>query len=198
MKHKGKSNPPGRRKIIGALRELLSAKNFQAITTAEIANTAGVTEGLIYKYFSDKNDLLYQLLQLHFTEFVAELSSRMDGCGESRGKLEIIVRTTLESYAGNRVFARILLLEVRNSPSYFSSEAYEVVRQYAENVLNIIEEGREKGELRADTDALVLRKILFGTMEHACLGEVIFGRKLDVEKTTSAIMDILFNGVKPS
>ncbi len=41
--------PPGKVKIMEALKVLLEQKEFASITTSELAATAGVTEGLIYK-----------------------------------------------------------------------------------------------------------------------------------------------------
>jgi TetR/AcrR family fatty acid metabolism transcriptional regulator len=73
MKHKGKTNPPGRIKIIKSFSRLMKEKDFHSITTAEIAGNAKVTEGLIYKYFKDKKDLLYQVLNDHFAEFLEKL-----------------------------------------------------------------------------------------------------------------------------
>lgn len=196
MKHQGKTNPPGRRKIIEALFELMKVKNFHRITTAEIARTAGVTEGLIYKYFEDKTDLLYQVLHLHFAEFNNEVLEKLKSERSSIGKLETVIRASLESYSSNRVFARMLLLEVRSLPSYFESDAYEMVRVYAATILDIINEGVQSGEIRPDIDPYVLRKMLIGGIEHACLGEIIFGRDLDVEKTTEAMTQILLHGVR--
>ena len=46
-----RNRPPGRIKIVQALISLLEQKEFNAVTTAEIAKKAGVTEALIYKYF---------------------------------------------------------------------------------------------------------------------------------------------------
>jgi DNA-binding transcriptional regulator YbjK len=54
------STAPGYIKIVGALKLLLKEKEFNAITWAEIARTAGVNEALIYKYFHDKRNLLYR------------------------------------------------------------------------------------------------------------------------------------------
>ena len=59
---KARPSPPGRLEIVASLKTLLAEKDFGAITTAEIAKTAGVTEALIYKYFKDKRDLLHQIL----------------------------------------------------------------------------------------------------------------------------------------
>jgi TetR/AcrR family fatty acid metabolism transcriptional regulator len=63
-----KSFPPGRVKIADALRLLLEEKDFNGITTAEIARQAGVTDALIYKYFKDKRDLLHQLLSEYLNQ----------------------------------------------------------------------------------------------------------------------------------
>lgn len=197
MKHQKKTNPPGRRKIIKALDELMKRNNFHAITTAEIAATAGVTEGLIYKYFKDKKDLLYEVLNVHFQAFQADIEQQVTGKPSCLAKLETVISATLTSYAANRVFAKILLLEVRSSPSYFDSEAYAIVRLYARTILDIIHDGIRLGEIRNDVDPALLQKTLIGAIEHACLGEVIFTRELDVTKTTAALSNILFNGVKP-
>ena len=128
MKHSGKTNPAGRRKIIRALTKLMGDKDFHSITTAEIAETAGVTEGLIYKYFRDKKDLLYQVLNDIFIQFNNTVISRIADKPTAVEKLEIIVHTSIEYLLANRVFAKMLLLEVRNSPVFFNSEAYAMVR----------------------------------------------------------------------
>ncbi len=68
-KSKAKSLPPGRIKITQALKLLLERKEFGAVTTAEIAKQAGVTEALIYKYFKDKRDLLHQVLREYLEQY---------------------------------------------------------------------------------------------------------------------------------
>ena len=196
MKHKGKTNPPGRIKIIESFFSLMKEKDFHSITTAEIARNAEVTEGLIYKYFKDKKDLLYQVLNDHFSEFLAKIENRVAREKSCVVQLEVIIFSSLESYAANRVFAKILLLEVRNSLGYFNSGAYEMVRKYAGIIINIIEDGIKKKELKPDTDPYLLRKVILGAIEHACLGEIIFGRELDIDLASKGITNIVFNGVK--
>jgi AcrR family transcriptional regulator len=196
MNHKGKTNPPGRIKIMESFSLLMAQKDFHSITTAQIARNAEVTEGLIYKYFKDKKDLLYQVLNEHFFEFQAKIENRIANKKTCIEKLEVVIFSSLESYAANRVFSKILLLEVRNSPDFFNSCAYEMVRKYAHTILEIIEKGIEKGELKPQVDAVILRKVILGAIEHACLGEIIFGKELDIDEVSTGIADIVFNGAK--
>ena len=108
--------PPGRIKIMKALTTLLRKKDFHSITTAGIAAQAGVTEGLIYKYFKDKKGLLYEVLKEHFESFLQGIEQNIKDEDSSLARLSIIIETTIKSYSANRVFARILLLEVRKQP----------------------------------------------------------------------------------
>ncbi len=173
---------------------LMARKDFHSITTAQIAADAKVTEGLIYKYFKDKKDLLYQVLNEHFTAFQAAVEKRIEQEKTCIQKLEIIIYSSLERYAENRIFSKILLLEVRNSPEFFKSCAYEMVKKYSRTILKIIEQGKKNSELRQDIDAYTLRKVILGAIEHACLGEIIFGKELDIDQVSSDISNIVFNG----
>ena len=196
MKHKGKTNPPGRIKIMKSFSLLMAKKDFHSITTAQIAGNANVTEGLIYKYFKDKKDLLYQVLNDHFIKFQEKIEDRIVKEKTCIKQLEIIILSSLESYADNRTFSKILLLEVRNSLDFFDSGAYEMIRKYSRTILEIIEKGIEKGELKSDVNPYILRKVLLGAIEHACLGEIIFSRKLDIDEISTGISNIVFNGAK--
>jgi AcrR family transcriptional regulator len=196
MARRGKTNPPGRIKIMNAFSELMKQKEFSAITTAEIARNGSVTEGLIYKYFKDKRDLLYQVLNEHFTEFQARIQSRVAGEESCIEQLEVIIFTSLDSYAQNRLLSRMLFLEVRSSPEFFKSGAYAMIRKYAATILEIIQDGIARKEIKEGTDPYMLRKVILGAMEHACLGEIIFGRALDIDKSSSSICEIVFNGVR--
>lgn len=191
-----KLSPPGRIKIMKAISELMKEKDFHSITTSEIAATAGVTEGLIYKYFKDKKDLLYQVLNDLFQTFHDHIVSKIEASQSSIDKLSIIIKTSLKTYTQNRVLAKILLLEVRNSPNYFESEAYEMVKMYSRTILDIINQGMEAGEIRSDINPHALRQVLLGAIEHACLGEVIFGRELNTDQVSDHICNIIFRGAQ--
>ncbi|MDY0374481.1 MAG: TetR/AcrR family transcriptional regulator [Desulfobacterium sp.] len=191
-----KPSPPGRTKIMKALATLLKAKDFNSITTAQIAAKAGVTEGLIYKYFKDKRHLLYEVLNDHFKSFLVGIDRAINDESSSLARLSIIIKTTIESYAANRVFARILLIEVRNNPDYFNCDAYSLVRIYAATILKIIRQGQADGEIDQDVDPYVFRQVILGAIEHACLGQVLFGSTMDTRQVSDAICRILFKGVQ--
>ena len=92
VKGDAKTYPPGRIKIAEALRSLLEQKEFNAITTAEIARSAGVTEALIYKYFKDKRDLLHQVLVEYLEQYHVRVREDLRGIQGALNKLRKLIQ----------------------------------------------------------------------------------------------------------
>jgi TetR/AcrR family transcriptional regulator, fatty acid metabolism regulator protein len=178
-----------------ALKVLLEQKEFASITIAEIAQTAGVTEGLIYKYFKDKRDLLHAVLAGYVEFFISRLETELQGVGGALNRLRTVIRIHVTMYAYNRVFSRILLLEVRNHPDYFQSDAYETVKRYTSLLKRIIEEGIVEGALRRDLPAESIRQVILGGIEHTCLPSVLFHHTLNPEEASDRLCDIIFRGI---
>jgi TetR/AcrR family fatty acid metabolism transcriptional regulator len=190
-----KSHPPGRIKIADALRGLLEKKEFNAITTAEIARSAGVAEALIYKYFKDKRDLLHQVLGEYLEQYHIQVNEDLRGIRGVLNKLRKLIWSHIQVYATNRVFARILLIEVRSHKDYYMSETYERVKIYSSTVLDILEEGVANQEIRGDISIKLARQVILGSIEQVCLTGITFEREIDPDVLTDAICDIVFRGI---
>jgi len=189
-------SPPGKLKIINAMRTLLEERTFESLTISDIAVTAGVTEGLIYKYFKDKRDLLHHVLKEHYDHFLVQIERDLQGIDGALNKLRKIIWSSIERYANHRVFARIILLEVRNSEEYFHSEAYDLVRQFNRILLDIIKEGIASGEIRDTLPPAYIRNAIFGTIEHSCLNRAIFNEPVSTNEAARIITELLLNGIK--
>ncbi len=193
---RNKPLPPGRVKITRALKSLLEKKEFSAITTAEIAKSAGVTEALIYKYFKDKRDLLHQVLREYLEQYGVQLEQDLKGIKGALNKLRKLIWSHINVYATNRVFARILLVEVRNHPDYYKSETYELVTIYSNTVLSMIQEGIREGEIRQDLSPKLIRHGILGSIEQVCLSSIIFGRDISPDDLTEELCEFIFQGIK--
>jgi TetR/AcrR family transcriptional regulator, fatty acid metabolism regulator protein len=188
--------PPGRIKIANALRDLLAEKDFNSITTSEISNKSGVNEALIYRYFGDKRGLLHQVLKEHLDEFVKRIALDQKGPAGSLNKLRRLIGSTIDFYDRDRVFSKMLLIEVRNYPGYFDSETYMTIKQYTNMLLAAIEEGVADGEIRSDVSPAYLRQIILGAIEHMVLPALIHNSKIDVEAYQDEISSVVFNGIR--
>jgi AcrR family transcriptional regulator len=193
-KVKTRNLPPGRIRIGEALRLLLEKKDFGSVTTAEIARTAGVTEALIYKYFKDKRDLLYQVLREYLEYYDARFELDVKGIKGALNKLRKVIWSHINVYATDRVFAKILLVEVRSFPDYYTSEPYMLVKKYSNTLKSIIEEGVSSGEIRDDVSPSIIMQMILGALENICLTAVIFDRVISPDELCEYLCELLFSG----
>ena len=188
--------PPARLKLAAAMRRLLRTKDFNSIPTAEISRTAGANEALIYRYFQDKRGLLHQVLYDYLMDFHTEIQKEIQSEPGVLDKLKCLIQAHIRMYDSNRVFARILLLEVRNFHAYFESPTYRLVKNYGKMVRDIIEAGVSIGVIRNDIPVPRIRDLILGGIEHFCISEVIFGHELAVETRADHLCSLLFEGIK--
>lgn len=62
-----------RQKILATALSLFARKGFDAVSTLEIANAAGITKPTMYYYFGSKEGLLSEILKVHYSRFLQDL-----------------------------------------------------------------------------------------------------------------------------
>jgi len=77
--------------IIKAALDLFSKDGFQATSTNKIATNAGVSEGLIFRHFKNKEGLIFAILKLNETQINASIT-----CILEEDDAKQVIKKTLE------------------------------------------------------------------------------------------------------
>jgi len=192
---KGKSTPPGRLKICNALRLLLEDKDFSSITISEIATTAEVTEALIYKYFHDKRDLLYDVLTEYLVEDYSRMEENLDGVNGAYNKLKKFILYATDTWTTERVFARILLFEISSFSNYYKSRPYYMIKKYDNKLMEIITKGVETGEFRSDLSPAFMRLMITGSLVYIWQREWHQKKKTPLDKLVPDCLEYIMDGI---
>jgi AcrR family transcriptional regulator len=75
-------NPALREQLIDAAERLLADRQVSAITTRDIARAAGLSVGVLYNYFGDKNDLVVAALLRRYDAQLAVFGEGLPVAGE--------------------------------------------------------------------------------------------------------------------
>jgi TetR/AcrR family transcriptional regulator, fatty acid metabolism regulator protein len=190
-----RSDPPGKLKLIAGLKYLLKRKNFNSITTAEIAKKAKTYESLIYWHFKDKNGMLHQIVGEYLLENIALINSEMQKIKSPLDKLKKLIWLSFYILNKKRIYAKIILIEVKSVPDYFKSQSYLIVQKFSAIVEEIIKEGIANGMIRDDIQPIVLTNIIFGGIQYCLLPAIIFNMKISPEDCTEDLFKILLYGI---
>jgi AcrR family transcriptional regulator len=84
--------------LVATTGNLLAERPPAALTTREIARTAGVSDGVLYNYFADKDELVLQAMVRRFAALLERFLASLPepGSGALDSNLEQIARAVLE------------------------------------------------------------------------------------------------------
>ena len=127
--------------------------------------------------------------------YVSRSEPALKGIKGPLNKLRKVVSLHIDMYSKDRVFAKILLLEVRSFPDYFRSDAYQIVKRYRKIILEIIKAGVRTGEIRGDVPPSVIRDLLLGAIEQVCLPGLIFNQEISADSLSENLCELIFKGI---
>src|SRR4051812_40158826 len=107
--------------ILAAATRIFAQKGYAAASITEIAQAAEVSDGLIYKYFHNKRDLLYHVLRAFYQRSIAQLETRILAEEGFEQRLHVLVREHLAVFVEDADLCRLFIAEVRVASDYSGS-----------------------------------------------------------------------------
>ena len=182
-----------RRDIAIACTELLLEKGMKNLTITEIAKTAGIGKGTIYDYFSNKEEIVFEIIRNFIEKHHHNLLNQSDKKTSTKQKVlylfDVFLSECMPYEKHLDVFREYLsvTLSSKCSPMIeFNRECSNFIRNTLEN---IIEEGINKGEINE-----VSRNLIDGIMRAERGYMVIaWAEGRDLKKEFKDFIDTLFD-----
>jgi TetR/AcrR family fatty acid metabolism transcriptional regulator len=185
-----------RRLILDAAVRVFARKGYHTCRVGDIAEEAGVAYGLLYHYFSSKEEVLETV----FRETWSELLEAMRGVEESgepaREQLRQVAAILLRAWRRDPDLVRVLVREVARTPQM--QRRVEEIDQAFRAIERIVARGQEEGEFRAELDPRLASWIFYGAIEEILTGWVL-GRLPDgdeeVARAERTVVEVIGGGL---
>ncbi|MDB5973676.1 MAG: TetR/AcrR family transcriptional regulator [Nevskia sp.] len=181
--------------ILQAARDVFCEKGYEAAAVSEIAARLDIVEGTIYKYFESKRELLLKVLEHWYEELFGDYERDLAGVAGARQRLHLLVWRHLRSVHDYPLLCRLMFREVRAEQDYHGSTVYAKNRRYTQFLVDVLKEGVETGEFRADIPLALLRDMIYGGIEHHAWNFICGRGELDVDGLAEQITLIVCNGI---
>lgn len=177
---------------------LFKEKGFENTTIDEITKEVGIAKGTFFNYFPTKESLL-----LYFREQKHELIRDLLDAERSKDvptkeKIRNFLVRLAESYEKDKELTKLFIVEYRRyvvhsglKPDDENSMHYRFTRI----LHNLLEEGSENGEIKADTDLKVAAEILGVVYFHTLIVWLRSENDLSFSRDISAKIELLFEGI---
>jgi TetR/AcrR family fatty acid metabolism transcriptional regulator len=193
---KPQQEPSKRDEILKHAMIVIGSRGFQNATISEIAKNAQVGDATIYEYFKSKEDMLLAIPIAVTEELISEIGEHMMGIKGAFNRLRKFVWWYLNFFEKNPEYACIVLLELKTSRTYISTEAYQAARTFYQIPLDIIKKGQEEGEIRKETSCYIARSLCVGVIEHITIRWLLKDRKYSLTQYADDLTDLLIKALK--
>jgi len=180
--------------IMAAARVVLREKGYEQFSTADVAERCGISEGTIYKYFINKRDLMIQVAEAWYDELAAQ--ERVGNPDRPiRDRLHVAISNHLLFIRREPQLTRFILMDLRSDPAFRQTRIFALNKQVTAWVMDVVEEGVRRGELRDDFSRKVVRNLIFGYLEHQVWAFLRGEGDFSLQECAAEITDIVLRGI---
>jgi AcrR family transcriptional regulator len=185
-----------RRLILDAAVRVFAHKGFHTSRVGDIAEEAGVAHGLLYHYFSSKDEVLETIFRENWGVLVERLNAVEESDESASDQLRHVAAIVLRTWRHQPDVVRVLVREIARSPEV-QERISELVKPI-EAIRRIIERGKENGEFRADLDPALAAVVFYGGIDELLTGWVLGQLRsgdAEIDAAERTLVDVLCAGL---
>lgn len=177
--------------MIGAAAQLVTEHGWDAVTTRQIAERAGVNQGLIHYHFRSKDDLLHAAFAAALRETFAEPGVALARATNLADAAAAVIRGLEpgEEAEPLALFSVEAMARAARDERIRHSMA-EVLAEFRQQVAARIAAGQRRGELPASLDPVGTATVLGALFDGLGL-HVLIDPSVDVERTAAAVAQLI-------
>jgi AcrR family transcriptional regulator len=175
-----------RRRIFDAARRLFDERGIDRVTMAEITAGSGLQPSTVYQYFSNKDDIVWEIVNEIMVKASEDAARSLEGAPDGLAKitrlLEYLAGELANNQAGVRFMAQFDAMYARDWPAerLLTLEA-QVNPQGLHYFEDLISEGIADGSLRPDLDPKLTMHAVINTVIGAQRRLASLGKKVELE-----------------
>ena len=190
-----------RRMILDAAVRVFARQGFHTCRVSDIADEAGVAYGLVYHYFSSKEEILDTLFLERWAVMLQAIADTDASPLTPREKLRAIASFIVDSYRHDPDLMKVIIVEVTRAANTFGRTHFERIEQAYDGIARIVEQAQREGAFRSDIGARFAAQAFYGLVEQV-LTVWIFGEMpvapAELERVKAEIVEMICGGLEAS
>jgi TetR/AcrR family transcriptional regulator, fatty acid metabolism regulator protein len=185
-----------RRQILEAAIRVFARGGFHTSRVGDIAEEAGVAHGLLYHYFSSKDELLETIFRESWDGLLDAIRAVSESDADGREQLRQVAAILLRSWRRDPDLVRVLVREIARSPEL--QRRLDLVREAFAAIERIVRGAQDRGEFRREIHPRLAATVFYGGLEEILTAWVLGGLPSDDDAVAEAertVVDVVCGGL---
>lgn len=188
-----------RRIILEAAVRVFARQGFHTCRVSDIADEAGVAYGLVYHYFSSKEEILDTLF-LERWDVMLEAIAEVDASSRSpREKLQAIAGFIVDSYRHDPELMKVIIVEVTRAANTFGRTHLAKIREAYAQIAGIVARAQAAGVFREQISPEFAALAFYGLIEQVLTGWIFDSDSAgddELERAKGLIVETICRGLE--
>jgi AcrR family transcriptional regulator len=190
-----------RRLILDAAVRVFARRGFHHCRVSDVADEANVAYGLVYHYFSSKEEILNTLFLERWQimlDAIAEIDTRD---APVRDKLHAVASFIIESYRHDPELMKVIIVEVTRAANTFGRLHLEKIREAYDGIGQIVEGARDEGSFKPAIPSAFAAMCFYGAIEQlltAWIFDVLAHTDEEYERAKDLVVEAICGGLESS
>jgi TetR/AcrR family fatty acid metabolism transcriptional regulator len=188
-----------RRLILDAAVRVFARRGFHHCRVSDVADEAGVAYGLVYHYFSSKEEILNTLF-LERWQIMLDAIAEIDSRGvPARDKLYAVAAFIIDSYRHDPDLMKVIIVEVTRAANSFGALHLDRIREAYAGIAAIVETAREEGSFKSGIPSEFAAMCFYGAIEQLLTGwifEVLPKTDDEFERAKGLVVEAICGGLE--
>jgi AcrR family transcriptional regulator len=188
-----------RRVILDAAVRVFARQGFHTCRVSDIADEAGVAYGLVYHYFSSKDQILDTLFLERWALMLRAIEEADANERAPRDKLRAIAGFIVESYRYDPELMKVIIVEVTRAANTFGRTHLAQIRKAYEQIGAIVGRAQADGVFRSEITPEFAALAFYGLIEQVLTGWIFDDVRVgdeELERTKDLIVETICRGLE--
>ena len=188
-----------RRVILDAAVRVFARQGFHTCRVSDIADEAGVAYGLVYHYFSSKEEILDTLFLERWDIMLGAIAEADAVQRSPREKLFAIAGFIVDSYRHDPELMKVIIVEVTRAANTFGLTHLAKIRDAYSQIAAIVARAQEEGAFRTEVTPEFAAQAFYGSIEQVLTGWIFDSVAVDdseLERAKTLIVETICRGLE--
>ncbi|HET9105246.1 MAG TPA: TetR/AcrR family transcriptional regulator [Solirubrobacteraceae bacterium] len=188
-----------RRLILDAALRVFARQGFHTCRVSDIADEAHVAYGLVYHYFSSKEEILDTLFLDRWGVMLAAIADADASSQPPRDKLYAIASFIVDSYRHDPELMKVIIVEVTRAANTFGRTHLAKIREAYAGIAAIVAAAQAAGVFRDDITPEFAAQAFYGSVEQVLTGWIFETGPVadaDIDAAKRQIVETICDGLQ--
>lgn len=182
--------------LVAAALALAAERSPAAVTTADLAQAVGITQGAVFRHFESKEAIWVAVIDLAHQQLLGRLQAAADAQAQPLAALRAVFLAHVDFVVAHPGVPRVIFQELQHpEDTPLKARVRQLMQAYRTLLTGLLQRAQAAGQLAPGTDLAAAAVLFIGSVQGLVMQSLLSGQVAGMAAQAPQVYRIFHNGV---